>query len=311
MKAKFSGHETFPIRYGWLYKLLFFIDTSPKIESFSSNDVVERAIVELGVGKNMVSSMRYWAEVCGLVEFHEHYRVTHIGKAIFLTPDSDPYMEIKGTSWLIHFLVNFNESDLTAYRFFFNHFNGQSFEKSFLINEIINSYNSLISSKSKLVTSSLSKDVDVFISMYNKKHSDEKKRVNQEALFISPLSELGLLKESTKGFYNSELKYQADLPLGIFAYGLLRYCETFSVEFKENPSLSEVRLNFESLLVQPFSPGRIFRLNEFGLSRFLDDASLHYDGISWTDNLGLRQIVVDANLVRNVHSHLLDYLGNK
>ena len=60
-RPQLSGHETFPIRYGWLKKAF-----EPSLEyrgprghtgKFSSGS---DAIARFGVGKNMVSSMRHW-----------------------------------------------------------------------------------------------------------------------------------------------------------------------------------------------------------------------------------------------------------
>ena len=53
---KFSGHETFPLRHGWLEKGYHAVVKEEK-NPFLEDD----AIAEFGVGKNMVNSIRYWA----------------------------------------------------------------------------------------------------------------------------------------------------------------------------------------------------------------------------------------------------------
>ena len=50
----FSGHETFSLRHGWLKKGVDCVSQKP--DFFST----ERAMIELGVGKNMVQSIRHW-----------------------------------------------------------------------------------------------------------------------------------------------------------------------------------------------------------------------------------------------------------
>src|SRR6266850_1700340 len=60
---RFSGHETFAFRYPWLPKALAGLKTDPSL--FKDE---EKAIVELGVGKNMVRSMRFWIETTGVVQ---------------------------------------------------------------------------------------------------------------------------------------------------------------------------------------------------------------------------------------------------
>jgi len=54
LKYSFSGHETFTFRYGWLKKGMDDALKDPTV--FSRED----AIVRLGVGKNMVGSIRHW-----------------------------------------------------------------------------------------------------------------------------------------------------------------------------------------------------------------------------------------------------------
>lgn len=52
-KPTFSGHETFQCRHLWLKKGYDFVKSG---KAFSDED----AVVELGVGKNMVTAIRYW-----------------------------------------------------------------------------------------------------------------------------------------------------------------------------------------------------------------------------------------------------------
>jgi hypothetical protein len=53
----FSGHETFPFRYPWLPKAVQGLGRYPDL--FARED----ALIHLGVGKNMVALIRYWAKV--------------------------------------------------------------------------------------------------------------------------------------------------------------------------------------------------------------------------------------------------------
>ena len=61
VKPVFARHETFHPRWGWLKK--GFDAASANFDAASANKSIflqEDAPVRLGVGKNMVSSMRYW-----------------------------------------------------------------------------------------------------------------------------------------------------------------------------------------------------------------------------------------------------------
>ena len=61
---KFRAHETFFIRKGWLYKGLKNVTQDPCV--FVSKE--RNPIDVLGLGSNMVKSLRYWMKATGLTE---------------------------------------------------------------------------------------------------------------------------------------------------------------------------------------------------------------------------------------------------
>ncbi|MCX6902420.1 MAG: DUF4007 family protein [Verrucomicrobia bacterium] len=56
-KYRISGHESFPCRYTWLPKAVQGLSREPKL--FADE---QKAMVDLGLGKNMVRSVRFWAQ---------------------------------------------------------------------------------------------------------------------------------------------------------------------------------------------------------------------------------------------------------
>ena len=106
-KGHFTGHETFPLRYLWLYKAYKEVaDLSKENQRknpFSNPD----AIVAFGVGKNMVKSIRHWALACKIIEHKDgSFKPTNIGEFLF-NPETgrDRFMEKEATLWLIHWMV--------------------------------------------------------------------------------------------------------------------------------------------------------------------------------------------------------------
>lgn len=291
MKPKFSGHETFPLRYGWLHKSVNLLINRDRNQS--SDQSMQEAIVTLGVGKNMVNSIRYWSELSGVIEIEAKagqsgYMPTDLGKFLFLTDsergNADPYLERIGSIWLLHYHLNTRAEYLTAYRYFFNYCNFQSFEKNRLTDELYSSCQSLTGFEAgKKAT--VKKDVDCFLSTYTKRLKAG--RQVDEDHFTSPMSELGLIVETSGHHYVSDLGERSSLPCQIFAFAL---CDFIQRETKESGATT---IDFDSLLSKPGSPGRIFRLSEQGLTQKLDEASiLRADSIKWTDSLGLRQIQI-------------------
>ena len=66
-RPQFSGHETFPLRYGWLKKAFDAVDSRPNKEENKSIFSRPEAIADFGVGKNMVLSIRHWATVTDVI----------------------------------------------------------------------------------------------------------------------------------------------------------------------------------------------------------------------------------------------------
>ena len=107
-RPQFSGHETFPLRYGWLKKAFERVaetEYTPHNKSLCWGD---DAIARFGVGKNMVASIRHWATSCDIIEEsdkEDSIHTTTLGKKLFGNngiKGHDPYMEHPATLWLIH-----------------------------------------------------------------------------------------------------------------------------------------------------------------------------------------------------------------
>jgi hypothetical protein len=317
MKAKFSGHDTFPLRYGWLYKSVNHLKNGGKFQT-SNEESTREAIVELGVGKNMINAIRYWAESSSFVNLvpdndgRTDHVVSKLGTYIFGggVPDSgkDPYLEKIGSIWLVHFLLNFNYDILTAYRYFFNYSNVQNFEKKKLLDDFADeSFHLTGAEVSNLST--LKKDLDCFINTYGKKKKAQTTKANMvidEDHFSSPLSELNLLSENSNSFFISELSERINLPIEIFIFALLKFIA------RVNEESGVDTIDFDSLLTKPCSPGRIFRLSESGLGHKLDQAEEFTKGeIKWVDSLGLRQVRVSKAVWIKPESFIYQYYGDE
>ena len=103
-RGSFAGHETFPFRYTWLRKAFEAVQEDPEV--FGRDD----AMVLLGVGKNMVRSMRHWALVSGIIEEDPEVsqnrgrvlRPTELATRLLADDGWDPYLEDPATVWLLH-----------------------------------------------------------------------------------------------------------------------------------------------------------------------------------------------------------------
>lgn len=113
IRPRFSGHETFACRFAWLPKAVRLIVSDP---AALMDD--ERAILELGLGKNMVRSLRFWLEAFGVASARGgRWKLLPFGETVFGEKGHDRYIERVETQWLLHWQLSTTvESPLFAWR---------------------------------------------------------------------------------------------------------------------------------------------------------------------------------------------------
>ena len=97
----FSGHESFQCKTHWLKRGYDFV--SDQNNKFTDDD----AVVKLGVGKNMVASIKFWMRAFGMLSGESsNMHLTDIADYLFKDDVGvDPYLEDLGTLWLLHFML--------------------------------------------------------------------------------------------------------------------------------------------------------------------------------------------------------------
>ena len=97
--AFLTGHESFYPREGWLTKGITSLAERPEI--FHSTNVIN-AIDALGIGANMVKSLRYWLLYFGLADIVERGQKLQLSELGRLILKNDPFIQHKSTLWLLH-----------------------------------------------------------------------------------------------------------------------------------------------------------------------------------------------------------------
>lgn len=291
---KFSGHQTFPVRYGWIYKIIQEVINK---NSISNKETIEVQMISMGMGKNMVLSIRHWIRVLNLVtctdKKSQTYELTDLAKKLFVNNSKysayDEYIDKIGTVWLLHWLaqsIPLENAELNTARWFFNYFNGVNSDKLRLAKDI---NLSLINHDKELTEATLKKDIDCFFQTYASKYTTSIK-VNEDS-FTSPFTELGLLIQVDSKHYLAELSDRKSLPTEIFAFALIDYIQKKQKDSSGVIKSDETTISFDSLLNDVGSPGKIFRLTSNGLSEKLDEVEILTHGkIAWTDTQGLKQV---------------------
>lgn len=279
---KFAGHETFCLRYGWPKKAVDAAAADPLV--FTRDE----AVITLGVGKNMVRSIRHWGLMSGILEESpdqpnnrgRHIQPSALGELLFSAEGIDPYLEEPGTLWLLHWhLASRPDGPTTWYRAF-NHFPESEFTKERLVAWLGDLSEQAL--WARVADSSLKRDVDVFVRTYVPSRAS--KTLVLEDSLDSPLAELGLVQEVEGGrIYAFVRGEHLSLPLPVFVYALLDYWQ--------NAAAHREVLSFDELAFQPGSPGRVFKLSENAVSDYLESIERFTDkAIGYDVTGGLRQV---------------------
>lgn len=262
----FGKHETFHVRDGWLHKGLSQVLENPTI--FLSKTAPEK----LGLGTNMVKSLRFWMQAFGLTQEQK----TNYGKIQELTPlghliwGFDRYQELDGTLWLLHHQLVSSEAHATTWYWFFNYYAPIEFTKQECVDRLSHWVNANSPKESKTIAvGTLEKDFDCLIHTYLPSQRDK----SPEDLSDSPLSSLELLSyvderdEADQRVRRFHLRSGANIPPLVFLYVLL------SRQENERSGADQVSLN--NALWDAKNVGRTFNIGmtvfEEILARLEDD----------------------------------------
>ena len=279
-RPRFSGHETFPLRYGWLKKAF---DRVLETEYLSDNRSAcwgEDAIARFGVGKNMVASMRHWAKVTGVIEESnaQSVRTTEFGRMLFGPRGLDLYMEHPATLWLIHWRLASRE-EMTTWYWTFNFYPAVTFDRATLIRRLDRL--AIDCNWSRVANTTIRNDVACFIRNYVARQPSAKS--GHDDVLESPLTELGLIKAvGHKDGYRFVRGPKATLGDGVFIFALLDFWSRYS---------SASTLSFEAIAYAPGGPGRVFLLDENDVADRLTTIDTATNGsLIWSETAGLKQV---------------------
>lgn len=289
-KPLFSGHETFPLRYGWLKKaydaVAQFDDATMARGIFLNED----AIARFGVGKNMVASMRHWATCCGVLRYDEQAKTltaSDFGHLLFGTKGLDPYLEHPASLWLLHWQLATYAPDRptkTTWYWTFNHFPALDFARVELVDGLMRLAET--HNWSRLAEKTLRNDVDCLIRTYEARDSDG---ADVEDLLASPLSELGLIR-GQRNHFRLIRDAKRSLPNAVFVSALNEFWNSLG---------AQRTLSFEAIAHEPGSPGRVFLLDEADLAdRLLALDDLTGGLMRWSETAGLKQVLRENSLTR-------------
>lgn len=269
LRPVFSGHETFQCRHLWLKKGYDFVKLG---RAFKDED----AVVELGVGKNMVTSIRYWMRAFDLLGASD--ALTDFAKKLFDEDGFDPYLEDDASLWLLHYQL-VRKGFATTYSLIFNELRKERMEFS------KDNFTKFMEWKSKtdlpfqFNKNTLEGDFEVFAKLYLGTDTGGR---DKEEIVSGIFPELRLVRTINRPkqptLYHIETNEKEDLPNQILLFALL-----------SDPNIG-MSVSLDSLERDYNSVGSIFAINRSGLVSKIQSLCSDYPFLVYKDDAGIREL---------------------
>lgn len=270
IRFRFSGHESFVCRYPWLPKGYREIVNNPGL--FADED---NAMVKLGVGKNMVRSIKFWLQAFGIAENvarTQEMMPTLFGKCLLRENGLDPFLESNKTLWLLHWKISsIVDEPLFAWHFLLNQWSEPTFSKTQIVREF-----SMESNRMERPLSDFTKEqhFDIFLHSYLAGRGKRQNDVLEDTLDC-PLAELSLITNAGERMLGESAKKE---PIYEFNQGaktditepMFIYC---LYDFWQTQRQQENTLSFREISAIHGSIGQIFKLTEPDIRNRLESLS--------------------------------------
>lgn len=267
-KYTFSGHESFTCKSLWLKKGYDFIRDNKTFNSLDS-------VVELGVGKNMVASIRYWMRAFGLTE---NDKPNTIADYLFdSNHGKDPYIEDLGTLWLLHFFL-VSKCEATLYNMLFTKL--QRERKVFDRQHVLNLVKRMMTENGKqgqYNENTVKKDIGTLLLNYV---LPQKAKALDD--YTALLIDLDLIRSDADGkSYQFNIEGKRQIPWQIFLYAIIK------------AKGRDMTVSYDTLQ----ELGLMFCMNDMEVIEMCKAIVEHHkDTIAYSDVAGIRQLHFLNNL---------------
>jgi len=257
-KLNFSGHESFHCRELWLKKGFDFVKDG---HSFNSPS----AVVDLGVGKNMVNAIQYWMMAFNLLATPK--KLTDFAEYIFGKSGKDPFLEDKGTLWLLHYQL-IKRKFASIFSLFFNEFRKErpDFNKSYLVNYLERKCEEHGNTVSK---NTIIKDVSVFLHTYLnpiKGDRDFKNLLSGLLLDLRLIERIDKINNEGSTWFRVNNTTKEEIPVEI-----LFFCILDNEDYGDSISV-------HTILSAEDSIGSVFAINSHEMAKKIEELTQRYRG---------------------------------
>jgi len=275
MGFRYSGHETFPCRYAWLPKAFASIE-----EDHGAFAEEEKAMIRLGVGKNMVRSIRFWMVEMSVAikRANGGHRPSEFAQSVFNRKKGiDPFLQDIRTLWLLHWKLSTHsvEEPLFAWDFLINQWQSPEISRSVVLQAFRRAADKEARPPSDVT---LEQHFHTFLHTYVPTRS--RKGEIQEDNLDCPLVEIEFINlvgerriEGTgkrESIYSFCMEDKPDITPELFAYALDDYWQ--------KRRSTERTLTFKDVTFGHGSPGQVFKLPEWAVRQRLEVISSDLSG---------------------------------
>ncbi len=226
-RLTFTGHETFHCRHFWLKKGYDFNKTYQKAAT-------EEAILELGVGKNMVQAINFWMKAFAIKDTNN--QLTELADRLLSDTGYDPYLEDTASLWLLQYHL-VKQEVASIFSLVFKDFRKTRIEGQFTTQQLLQyllrtSQQAGVSVKEATIKN----DIKVFLKSYCLGQSAQR---DLEDNLTSLLLELNLLQRvdgknlKEGGYYQLNIGERDDIPKEVFLYAIVdQFPDDISLSFE-------------------------------------------------------------------------------
>lgn len=251
----YGQHQSFYLRDRWLNKGI------KNIKEDSRFFYDKEAFEKIGLGKNMVQSLRYWVLATRVAEeqFNSErkkvYKITNFGEILY---KFDRFIQFSDSAAILHYHLSSSKEPSTAWYWFFNILNQTVISKDELVLEFIKWVNN--NEEKKISEKSLKRDIDCLIKLYTAGHADN----DPEEVIQSPLYKIGLVKESKGQVYKNNGNPEV-IGLSALMYVLLKYKEKHDVD----------TITVEEIILNEALWGKVFNMQRATVINVLENLTHH------------------------------------
>ncbi len=268
----------------------------------------ERAMVRLGVGKNMVRAIRFWVQATGAAEpaGKSGLGITDFGRALLSPKDGlDPFLEDRRTLWLLHWkLASHVDEPLFAWDYLVNKWPHPEFVRTDVLAVLLQEAKRL---ERQLSIVTLEQHFDVFLHTYiptrSRKGEILEDNLDCPLVEVEYIQRIGERESGAGGRREPIYTFRRD-PKPDVTPELFSWCLD---DFWTKRRSKEQTLTFRDVSVAHGSPGQVFKLPETDIRERLEALENDSDGVfQYQESASVQRVIrkksrIQRQLLRSVY----------